>query len=790
MIVCRENPAAGVRPSTLHGEICPTRRYNGPALADTNTQSADHLEKGRGSHTGDRAADLLASLLVVFVLAWYWLPAAATQGSTPHDQLFYFGVLPLVLLASWWAPWRALLGNPLVAAALAFIGYLALSSVWSREPTELGVPTVVLFGLSTAAFLLASAVLLTPRRFAVFRLAVVAAATTTAIVAIIRLVQGHGYPLDRLCSPVHFEHPNLFAHYLGFAAVLAIGAALKSDTIWRRWTWLGSTTVLTVAVLLTRSRTATAALLVCLLVSVGLHLGRRSAAVLALALIASGAMMSVVMDKDLNAFVLRSDAGRDVIYRGLVERLGGDWVFGAGIVADDDIVFERGSEDFPRGFTVRHPHSAVVGTFYYGGIVGLALLGILVVTAIRRAVEIGRPSGVWDPLVLLVFGLICLLTDGHRLVSNPHLSSWLLLWFPVGLIASYMGRVDPVKRPPAAEPRATENLGIIASGPLTTAAILVVATMSVVLWASTPMDLEFGAWWISVLLSAIGLALLLAKSLGPGAAGLATALYISTTIFLHPEYPLTPDLLGLAVMMVGTRFWLEGLDRQHAGMRWIGGAAMAGAGLLSPAVALTLGPPVWWWTRKYNSSTLPLLPIAATWLVGWAVFHASISQPLMPGGGLQPVFFGLALWLSLAHIVATRVIGLAGVVPAVAGVLLATSPERRWLLWWLIGSGAGLLLLMDPSAPGGRELISLAAPAATAITLGVLWLGRELAQIDFTGDIEAPVELDERRRGMARRLVIVLMLVILTTRLWPVATPDAPVQLRPTGHVDSSIVGE
>ena len=759
-------------------------------MIDTDTHSADRLRQGRLGTARDRAAGLLFCLLVIFVLGWYWLPATATQGSAPHDQLFYFGLLPLALLASWWAPWGALARNPIVIAALAFVGYLTLSSVWSRQPTELDVSTVVLFGLSTAAFLLASTVLLSPHRFVVIRLAVVTAAATTAVAALIRLVQGHGYPVDRLSSPVHFEHPNLFAHYLGFAAVLAIGAALKSDTIWRRWAWLGSTTLLTVAVLLTRSRTATAALLVCLLVSVALHLGRRTAAVISLALVASGAMMSVVMEDMLTGFVLRSDAGRDVIYRQLVDRLGEDWVFGAGIAADDDTDFEPGSEDFPRGFTIRHPHSALVGTFYYGGIVGLAMLGILVVITIRRGCELGLSSGVWDPLLLLLFGLICLLTDGHRLVSNPHLSSWLLLWIPVGLTASYRGRTDPAEQPSPAQRETTGSLGMVAPGPLAAAAILVVAVVPGLLQVSLPMDLELGAWWVSALLSVIGLALLLARILGPGVAGLAIALYISTTIFRGPAPSSTPDLLGLAAVLIGTRFWLEGLDRRHSGMKWLGGAAMAGAGLLSPAVALTLGPPVWWWTRQKASSTLTLLPIAATWLVGWILFNASPGQPSVQGGGLQPILLSLALWLSLADMAATRVIGLAGTVPAIAGVLLATAPERRWLLGWLLGSGAGLLLLLDPAEPGGRELVCLAAPAATAITLGVLWLGRELAQIDFTGDIETPVELDARRRGMARRLVVALTLVILTTRIWSVAAPRMPARLLHAGHVDSLNVGE
>jgi hypothetical protein len=57
------------------------------------------------------------------------------------------------------------------------------------------------------------------------------------------------------------------------------------------------------------------------------------------------------------------------------------------------------------------------------------------VEAYRRAWRRLRVEGDRLPLAWLVFGTVCLLPDGHRLVSEPHLSSWLLLWFPVGLLA-------------------------------------------------------------------------------------------------------------------------------------------------------------------------------------------------------------------------------------------------------------------------------------------------------------------------------------------------------------------
>ena len=88
-----------------------------------------------------------------------------------------------------------------------------------------------------------------------------------------------------------------------------------------------------------------------------------------------------------------------------------------------------------------HSHSAFVATLYHGGVVGLALLLAIVAAASCRAWRIARGRGDPTGLVLLLFGVVCLLLDGNRLVSNPHLSSWLIFWLPVAWIIS-AGRWD------------------------------------------------------------------------------------------------------------------------------------------------------------------------------------------------------------------------------------------------------------------------------------------------------------------------------------------------------------
>lgn len=758
-----------------------------PTLTEIEEHSElDPVAVGRSGATG-RMVDLTAALLLIFVLGWYWLPATIEQGSSPHDNLFYFGVLPVVLLTAVRIRWRRLFTNPVVAASLVFVGYFAVSAFWSREPVEFGPPRALLYGLSTAAFLVAVIVSIRPNRRGVFRFAVVIAATSAATVALIRLFQGHGYPVDRLGSAVHFEHPNLFAHYLGFAAVLATGAALRSDRLWARWAWLGSVMVLTSAVLLTRSRTATAALLVCLLASAALYLGQRAAALLALAVMVSGVMMSASIDGQFNAFVLRGDAGRDFIYRSLVQRLGDGWGFGAGIAADDEVHFEELSPDHPRGFTAHHPHSAFVGAFYYGGALGIALLLTVLALAAAAGLTTGRRTGEWDPLLLLGFGTTCLLVDGERLVSNPHLSSWMLLWLPVGLIASSTAWVDQRNLRGEGHRRTPQDFKSGAPSPGLVAAFVTAVVALELILSPSPHPVENLESWFLIAVSTAGLVLLLAAEVGTAVAGIAGLVFVSTPIFAVPSPFPNPDLVGLAAALIGAGLWVQAIDQRSAFARWSGGVAMSTACLLSPAVVLSLAPAVWWWTRSKGARVFTLAPIAVFWIVGWAL-APSIGEPLAKGGLLNWSLLSLELWLSEASLATVWIIGLAGAVPAVVGTLLATTPEHRWLLWWFVGAGAGVFLLIDPTNPGGRELIVLAAPAAAAVALGILWLGRELVQLDLRPGVEAPTDLDEGRGRIARLLVVGMLLIMVATRLWSVGAGRRPDQPPTVNPVHSSMV--
>lgn len=374
-------------------------------------------------------------LLMIFTIGWYWLPSTEAQASAYHNNLFFFVAMPILWASFILKPKKNLSHTPLILASGVLMAYFAATCLWAQEPVETTLTTVVLHAIATAAFVLGITWTFNAARFQALRVITAAGATSIALVSIAAWHFGRTYHPGRLHSAIHFEHPNLFAQYLGFAALLTLGSALRARRSVPWLVWSAGFCLLGSTIILTRGRAVILGVVIAGLLSVALHKKFRVfAGILLIVIIGFG--FALTTETTLVDFVKRGDAGRIHIWTTLLQQIGDRPVIGAGINADDNVTFPKGSGDFPNGFTLEHPHSMIVGTLFYGGLLGLLLLFLVVTLGLRAGRRNARVDGEWDPLILLVFGIICLTLDGHRLISEPHLSSWLLFWFPIGLIAS------------------------------------------------------------------------------------------------------------------------------------------------------------------------------------------------------------------------------------------------------------------------------------------------------------------------------------------------------------------
>lgn len=122
------------------------------------------------------------------------------------------------------------------------------------------------------------------------------------------------------------------------------------------------------------------------------------------------------------------DSDRFEIWQGVLVRVAEAPWFGYGLSVDETVIGESG-----RHFD--HPHSVYVSSLLYGGTTSFVLLTVVIGLSLYQGY---KQYVLWgDPLcfVLLLYGLICVMTDNDKLLTHPA-PIWLFFWFPIALLAS------------------------------------------------------------------------------------------------------------------------------------------------------------------------------------------------------------------------------------------------------------------------------------------------------------------------------------------------------------------
>ena len=96
-----------------------------------------------------------------------------------------------------------------------------------------------------------------------------------------------------------------------------------------------------------------------------------------------------------------------------------------------------GGDDFGIG------HNAFLQALWQGGMVGMGLLLLLTGSALYHAYRLGKETGNFTILALLVFCVLVMQTGVNSLISRPR-DQWMLFWFPLALLISYQ---TPLRRP-------------------------------------------------------------------------------------------------------------------------------------------------------------------------------------------------------------------------------------------------------------------------------------------------------------------------------------------------------
>ena len=311
-------------------------------------------------------------------------------------------------------------------ATVSLVSYLAASSVWAGDSTSES-PKLFGYGIFILAFI-ASTVICIQRysRFNKFLLlAIIASATFSAVLSIylhVLLPEYQPLPEPRLFGFGRLENPVIAAISYGFGFYVGVFLLLNSSDLQARLLLGICLTVLLVAIVLTGTRTVWAALAL----AIGLGFAIRYPEKATLLLLGTIAFTSIVGVLALGweniarrALSFRPEIWSEFITRTLTTHP----LIGFGSGTESQWTFSE--------ITINHPHSIFVSTFYFGGLIGLALLLALYgscVSVLRLQV---KPSNYrLLATMALSYGFVIGFFDGDNVITKvDHL--WWVIWLPI-----------------------------------------------------------------------------------------------------------------------------------------------------------------------------------------------------------------------------------------------------------------------------------------------------------------------------------------------------------------------
>ena len=363
-------------------------------------------------------------MCAILTCATYFLLENGSGNSFP-TYLLGLGTIPLIALQ-----FRTLQIDWTLAGLIAlFLGYMTLSVLWSSNNE----PVVKRFSEALLVLTFCLAVPVSIERFHWFLNALV-------VLVILSAVVNSGYsiylhyalpdyqplPEPRLYALGRLSNPVIGALSYGFATVLAAYMFLNETRRLASAGYLAAIVLFIVAIVLTGSRGVYLAMAAAMSIGMLLHYpGNRKLQVTGVAgtLLALSAAAYFFLGPEAlfsRALSFRPEIWSEFISRTITSNV---WI-GTGMTTDSEFQLPE--------LLIQHPHSVFIATFYYGGLIGLALYLGLVLRAISSLGAMRQHNVRLLGSMLLAFGLTGTLLDGNELIEKVNYL-WFLVWLPVGL---------------------------------------------------------------------------------------------------------------------------------------------------------------------------------------------------------------------------------------------------------------------------------------------------------------------------------------------------------------------
>ena len=364
---------------------------------------------------------LMFASLTICILGFYLLPSYKAQAN-----VYYAGVLVPFLLFRFSFIKTVFTGNPLLAWCSLFILYYGASTLWTVGEPERPIYKGFVYMVYVFVFLISIVYFNRHKESAkfnaIYRHAMVVTGVFCGILSAAVYYQSHPFPLARLEPFIHPLNLIIFGQLLGLSALFSCLLAYDNSNKPILGYLLFSFVICVFCLFLTQSRGPilgffTAFTLYAILAR------QRVVIYLIAGVVCSLLAYAIIYDGNLTDRLASME--RLVIYKNIFQNIRGHEIFGMGLMTDTDKVLGG------RGY----PHSLILGTYYYSGIVGIVLLTTLLGFSLNCAWKIYKKDNNPWGVTLLVYGFITFLFDGDKLLCHPNVL-WLFIWYPIALIAA------------------------------------------------------------------------------------------------------------------------------------------------------------------------------------------------------------------------------------------------------------------------------------------------------------------------------------------------------------------
>ena len=381
------------------------------------------------------------------VLLEYRVPVSATLVLVALGSIF---ILPSQSASSWptyflaayllagAAKWRSVFFDRGFLLVVLLLTYIPLSSLWSTPGDAREAFSPVVRALLVFTFVVGIAESVQVDWFVRRLTQVTAVCGTLASASAIAVFFIESPDDGRLNGLGQLDTHVMAAMAYAVAATCGLAWLIGVERRVERWIAGGCVVVLVVAVLLTGSRNA----IVCMTLGLGcLFVANRAATARGIILGAAALAVGMLIGL-LTAYWLVPGADATILPRGVSFRPD-IWLDYAARIRADGMWFGLGvlTPDHTQvgGYDVLHPHNLYLAVTHQAGLLGLALLVIVIATTVHALVGNYPEPEAKLGLAIWAMALPCYLLDGHELLDKVGWT-WLLFWLPVGIALGIRAR--------------------------------------------------------------------------------------------------------------------------------------------------------------------------------------------------------------------------------------------------------------------------------------------------------------------------------------------------------------